>query len=899
MRSVASALLLGATIVLAQDGTNRPTEDGDDFSNRGNFGAPFPEITYPESISQNPVTQAGSKSHQNSPPKYPSPWTEGLADWDTAYAQARDFVSQLTLEEKVNLTTGTGWQVDRCVGQTGSIPRLGFRAMCLQDSPLGIRFADFVSAFPAGVNVAAAWDRGLAYLQGAAMGSEHKGKGVDYQLGPVAGPLGRQPEGGRNWEGYSPDPVLTGQMFAETIKGIQSQNVMTNLKHFIGNEQEHFRQMPESNGFGYNISEPASSNIDDETMHELYLWPFADGIRAGAASIMCSYQQVNSSQGCQNSYTLNYLLKGELGFQGPVISDWLATHSGVSSVLAGLDMTMPGDTSSFNDGYSYFGANLTIAVLNGTVPAWRIDDMAMRIMAAYYKVDVDANRTDINFHSWTKDTYNFEQFYVKKGWQKVNDHVNVRADHAALIRHVGAASTVLLKNTNKTLPLAGDEVLTTVFGADAGPNPRGPNGCPDRGCNDGTLAMSWGSGTAEFPYLVTPDTAIQREVLAKGGSYESSFDNYDLDTIGPLARRSNVSIVFANSNAGEGFIQVDGNVGDRNNLTLWGGADELVKTVTSECSNTILVIHSVGPVLLEEYKNNPNITAILWAGVPGQESGNAIADVLYGHVNPGAKLPWTIGKNRTDYGTDILYNDNDEGGIPQLNFKEGKIIDYRNFDLHNKTPTYEFGFGLSYTTFSYSDLEIENLNASAYVPFTGYTPKAPTFGNFSMNPSDHTFPSNFTDRVPLYHYPWINSTNLTESYGGPNYGSNDFVPAGSQNGSAQPIPKAGGAPGGNPSLYDVLFRVYATITNTGSVPGQEVPQLYVSRGGPHDPVRELRGFEKLSIAPNATARVSFDITRRDLAGWNTVEQDWVVRNTTKKVWVGSSSRDLPLSGVLA
>lgn len=733
------------------------------------------------------------------------------------------------------------------------------------------------------------------------MGNEHRNKGVDFQLGPVAGPLGRTPEGGRNWEGFSPDPYLTGKLFAQTIGGIQSQNVMTNLKHFIGNEQEHFRQMPEANGFGYNISEPASSNIDDVTMHELYLWPFAEGIRAGAASIMCSYQQINGSQGCQNSYTLNYLLKGELGFQGPVISDWLATHSGVASILAGLDVTMPGDSASYNNGYSYFGSNLTIAVLNGTVPAWRLDDMAMRIMAGYYKVDVGAEgRKDINFHSWTQDSYDYEHWYVGKGWTEVNEHVNVRGDHASLIRHIGAYSTVLLKNVNNTLPLSGDAPLTSVFGEDAGPNPRGPNGCDDRGCNDGTLAMGWGSGTAEFPYLVTPETGIQNEVLKHGKSIESNFDNYDLDRIGALARRSNVSIVFANSNAGETFIQVGGNLGDRNNLTFWGGADETIATVAGNCSNTILVVHSVGPVLLEEYKNNPNITAILWAGLPGQESGNALADVIYGRVNPGAKLPWTIGKNRTDYGADILYNDNDEDEdrIPQVNFKEGNSIDYRAFDLHNKTPTYEFGFGLSYTTFSYSDLEIENLNASAYVPFTGYTPAAPTFGNFSKDPADHAFPSNFT-RVPLYHYPWLNATDLEEASGDENYGSNDFIPAGSQNGSAQPYHKAGGAPGGNPSLYDVLFRVYATVKNTGSRVGDEVPQLYLSRGGPYDPVKELRGFERLSIAPNATARVSFDITRKDIASWSTVEQDWYVQNTTKNVWVGSSSRNLPLSGVLA
>lgn len=286
-------------------------------------------------------------------------------------------MSQLTLEEKVNLSTGTGWKADKCVGQTGAIPRLGFRAMCLQDSPVGVRDSDFSSVFPAGVNVAATWDRDLAYARGHAMGAEHKGKGSDMQLGPVAGPLGRAPEGGRNWEGFSPDPVLTGQLFAQSIQGIQSAGIMTSAKHYIAYEQEHFRQVSDATTYGFNISESVSANLDDVTMHELYLWPFAgmyasiifflwcaapadrsctalDGVRAGATSIMCSYNQVNNSQACQNSYTLNYLLKGELAFQGFVVSDWTGTHSGVASILAGLDMTMPGDTTN-DSGRSYFG----------------------------------------------------------------------------------------------------------------------------------------------------------------------------------------------------------------------------------------------------------------------------------------------------------------------------------------------------------------------------------------------------------------------------------------------------------------------------------------------------------------------------------------------------------------
>ncbi len=156
---------------------------------------------------------------------------------------------------------------------------------------MGVRDTDYNSVFSSGQTVAATFDRGLFYARGHAMGAEHKAKGVTVQLGPVAGPLGRSPEGGRNWEGFSPDPYLTGVAIAETIKGTQDAGVIACAKHFIGNEQEHFRQQPEATGYGYNISEALSSNIDDTTMHELYLWPFADAVRAGVGSIMCSYNR--------------------------------------------------------------------------------------------------------------------------------------------------------------------------------------------------------------------------------------------------------------------------------------------------------------------------------------------------------------------------------------------------------------------------------------------------------------------------------------------------------------------------------------------------------------------------------------------------------------------------------
>ncbi|CAF9909174.1 MAG: hypothetical protein HETSPECPRED_008865 [Heterodermia speciosa] len=874
-------LFVAASFVQAQD---------------GNTTALFPNATYPGAVSPDPAA-AELTAGTTSPPFYPSPWGSGSGSWADAYTKARAFVSQLTLIEKVNLTTGVGWEGERCVGQNGAVPRLGFRSMCMQDAPMGVRDTDFNSVFPAGVNVAATFDRGLAYARGQAMGAEHRGKGVDVQLGPVAGPLGRSPEGGRNWEGFSPDPVLTGIMMAQTIEGIQNAGVIACAKHYIGNEQEHFRQAPEAAGFNFTITDSLSSNIDDKTLHELYLWPFADAVRANVGSVMCSYNQINNSYGCQNSYLLNYLLKGELDFQGFVMSDWQAQHSGVGSALAGLDMSMPGDVL-FDTGTTFWGTNLTVAVLNDTVPEWRLNDMAIRIIAAWYLVGRDNTSIPINFDSWTLDTYGYQHFVANEGYGLINEHVDVRAEHGKLIRQIGSASTVLLKNTNNALPLTGKEKLTAIFGNDAGGNPNGPNGCSDRGCDNGTLGMAWGSGSANFPYLVTPETAIQNEVLNNMGAVESITDNFASTQIASLAGRASVALVFVNADSGEGFINVDGNIGDRNNLTLWQGGDTLIQNVSALCNNTIVVVHSVGPVLLGNYSENPNITAILWAGVPGEQSGNSIADVLYGRVNPGAKLPFTLAATREDYGTDLLYLPNEGTDAPQVSFTEGVFIDYRSLDEAEIQPVYEFGYGLSYTTFTYSKLQVTRRDTGPYLSTTGLTSAAPSLASSPKNTSGYLFPSNIT-RIPLYIYPYLNSTDLETSANETDYDLPGFVPAGGQDGSPQPRIAAGGAPGGNPQLYDVLYQVDASITNTGSVTGEEVAQLYISLGGPYDPKVVLRGFQRLSIQPNMTANFHVDITRRDISNWDTATQNWVISNYTKTIYVGSSSRKLLLNSTLS
>jgi beta-glucosidase len=658
------------------------------------------------------------------------------------------------------------------------------------------------------------------------------------------------------------------------------------------NEQEHFRQPGDFEG---EYVDAISSNIDDKTLHELYLWPFADAVRAGTGSIMCSYNKVNNSQACQNSYLQNYILKGELGFQGFIMSDWDAQHSGVASTFAGLDMTMPGDTD-FNSGKSFWGTNFTLSVLNGTVPEWRLDDAVTRIMAAYYYVGRDTKRVPVNFNSWARETYGDLHFYGKTGYGLINQHVDVRADHFREIRRSAAMSTVLLKN-NGVLPLKGTEKWTAVFGSDAGDAAYGTNGCPDHGCDNGTLAMGWGSGTSDFPYLVTPLDSIKSTVAQNGGVVQSVTDDWAYSQVMAMAKQATVSIVFVNADSGEGYITVDGNAGDRNNLTLWHDGDALIRNVSANCNNTIVVVHSVGPVLVNSFYDSPNVTAILWAGLPGQESGNAIADILYGRYNPGGKLPFTIGSNAAEYGPNLIYEPTNGSNSPQDNFEEGVFIDYRAFDKKNITPIYEFGFGLTYTTFSYSNIKVNKVSNGSYTPTTGQTKAAPTLGNYSTNAADYQWPSDLT-YVNTFIYPYLNSTDLKTASMDPEYGLNYTWPAGATDGRPQARIAAGGAPGGNPQLWDVLYTVEATISNTGKLAGDEIVQMYVSLGNPDDPKIVLRGFDRLSIQAGQSATFHADITRRDVSNWDVASQNWVITKAPKSVYVGASSRKLPLSATL-
>lgn len=409
-----------------------------------------------------------------------------------------------------------------------------------------------------------------------------------------------------------------------------------------------------------------SSNVDDRTIHELYLWPFADAVKAGVASVMCSYNQVNGSQACENSKILSGLLKSELDFQGYVMSDWNAQHTTNGAANAGMDMSMPG--TDFNGNNLLWGQNLLNSISSGAVPQSRLDDMVTRILAAWYMVGQDQGYPAVTWSSWNGGT----------------GAPSVAGTHASVVRSIARDGIVLLKNNNNALPLSKPASIALI-GQNAIVNPSGANACKDRGCNTGHLAMGWGSGTADFPYLIAPADAIKTQA-SKDGIKVVTATTDDATAAASAASQAATAIVFITADSGEEYITVEGNVGDRNNLDPWHSGNALVQAVANVNKNTIVVVNSVGPLILESILALPNVQAIVWAGVSGQESGNGLVDILYGSTSPSGKLPYTIAKSSADYGTAVV------GGND--NYPEGLYIDYRHFDKAGIVPRYEFGYGL-------------------------------------------------------------------------------------------------------------------------------------------------------------------------------------------------------------
>jgi beta-glucosidase len=493
-------------------------------------------------------------------------------------------------------------------------------------------------------------------------------------------------------------------------------------------------------------------------------------------------------------------------------------------------MDMPGGLPSMeNNPASYFGGNITTAIRNGSLAEARLNDMIARIMTPYFYLNQNSGYPTVDPASGALNSFspksNSQFHFVLNG---TTDR-DVRENHAALIRNLGGASAVLLKNTDHTLPLSAPKIIG-VFGNDAadftdGLYPAG--GFGSVGYNIGTLAVGGGSGSGRFSYIVSPLEAIKARAAQDGTLVQYITDNAAATSaigLGTIYPTPSVCLVFLKTFVTEGY--------DRTSYLADWDSTALVTSVASACNNTVVVTHSGGPNVMP-WADNPNVTAIIAAHLPGQETGNAIVDVLYGAVNPSGHLPYTIAHEASDYNAPIVNVTITEATGPnafQDDFTEGLMIDYRHFDSAGIKPRYEFGFGLSYTTFNVSNLTIENVLAGGRI-----TPRPPT---------------------------------------------------------------AATQPGGNPTLYDILFHATVTVSNTGSRSGQAVVQLYLSlpksKTPSGTPVKVLRGFSKVSIEPGEKVDVGFDLLRRDISYWDVVSQDWVVPEGEMTVRVGFSSRDLPL-----
>lgn len=489
---------------------------------------------------------------------------------------------------------------------------------------------------------------------------------------------------------------------------------------------------------------------------------------------------------------------------------------------------MPGSLDFVTPSSSFFGGNVTTAVQNGTLSAVRVDDMVLRIMTPYYHLNQDTNFPPVDGSTAKLGFFpnvDFSHFTL-------GPTVDVRKDHARLIRELGAAGTVLLKNERDALPLK-QPMTIGVFGNDAADLTQGPysfwsgdflNGDYDTG----TLAVGGGSGTGRFSDLVAPLVAIKQRAQSYGALVQYVTDNAAIAS-GALYAIAHpppdVCIVFLKSWASEGL--------DRTTLVAQWNSSAVVEHTAAVCANTVVVLHGASPNTLP-WRDHPNVTAILAAHMPGQETGNSLADILWGDVNPSGRLPYTIANQESDYepnlvnSTDLLGTDDPNAW--QAEFAEGNLIDYKEFDARNKIVAYEFGFGLSYTTFELSHLEL------------------------------------VTTQIGVARVPSLN---------------------------AQILP--GGNVELWETLAQVKVTVKNTGLVAGASVPQLYLSFPAEAEAP---VKSLRGFEKIFLPRGESADVTFALSRRDLSYWDTVAQTWRLPVESITAYVGFSSRDMKLEGTL-
>jgi beta-glucosidase len=631
-----------------------------------------------------------------------------------------------------------------------ALERLGVPAIKMSDGPMGSRNDGQTTAYPGGIALAATWDRSMAHSIGVGLGRDCRARGVNILLAPAVN-IYRSPLCGRNFEYMGEDPFLAGELVAPLIQGIQSQEVLATVKHYACNNQEWDRHH-------------ISSEVDERTLHEIYLPAFKAAVQQGKVGcLMTSYNLVNGVHCSQNDLLINQILKTNWGFTGFVMSDWTSTYDAIGVANGGLDLEMP-DAKFMNR------ANLLPAIQAGQVKESVMDDKVRRILRTVIAAgffDRPQLRADI----------------------PRNDPENARAALAG-----AREAIVLLKNAHHTLPLDRRAIKSIAV--------LGPNAHP---------AVYCGGGSA-FTSVFEATSILDGITQLAGESVKVLHGTNDEEAV-QLAKQADVAIVCVGFNQRPKGQQRDRNTGlsegeghDRS-FELPAGQTNLIRAVAAANPHTIVVINSGGGVAWAGWLDQT--PAVLQAWYPGQAVGRAVAEILFGEVNPSGKLPATFEKRWEDNPTAPYYHQREAQKTP---YTEGIFVGYRGYDAKKIEPQFCFGHGLSYTEFRYRNLQVT-----------------------------------------------------------PNH-----VPANGR------------------------LTVSVEVENTGKLAGDEVVQLYIhqAKSSVERPLKELRGFERVSLKPGEKKAVSIALAADQLAFYNIETHGFVVEPGTFDLLVGSSSRDIRTKGQL-
>jgi beta-glucosidase len=602
-------------------------------------------------------------------------------------------VKEMTLDEKISLLHGTGMsglgpvsplaaKSNGGAGYVVGVPRLGIPAIQMSDAAYGVRQSGengrYSTALPSCLGGAASWDPEAAYEYGALIGRELRAQGYNMSLGGGVN-LAREPRNGRTFEYMGEDPILAGTMVGQAIKGVQAQHVIGDIKHYALNDQESGRNS-------------VNVNIDQRAMRETDLLAFEIGIRASdAAAVMCSYNRLNGDYACENKYLLTDLLKHDWNFKGFVLSDWGGTHSGAKASAAGLDHEEPAEI--------FYGDAYKKAVESGAIPVAELDEHVRRIVRAMFATGV-----------------------IDDPPQKGVVDVVGGLDTA---RRIAEQSIVLLKNQHSVLPLDASKIRSiAVIGAHSDVGMISGGGSAQVDPPGGNAIMPPGKGQTHWQDQVWFPTSPLKAIKAKLPRAQVQFNSgIDPSSAAALAKTADVAIVFAYQWESEGM--------DLDSLALPGNQEDLIAKVAAANAHTIVVLETGSPVTMPWADE---VSGILEAWYAGSSGADAVANILFGEVNPSAKLPITFPRSDADSPHPTIVKppaksttqDGDPDawkkiadGLPafQVHYHEGLKVGYKWYDAEKKPVLFPFGYGLSYTTFAYSGLKVTP-GAKVRVTFT-------------------------------------------------------------------------------------------------------------------------------------------------------------------------------------